>query len=252
MENNKLKGITNAEFYKSAIIDKVNIYRNLVSWSSLDYKHLEHLLNVLNTVNENENSKSTEKGKALEDVVTYVIDKSFFFRVYKNIKTSTNEIDQVVSISENGLQALHEYNISRDLIPISTNTFLCECKNYSKNLGVTWIGKFYGLISTCGCNFGIVFTVNGVTGNEGGWIDSYGLMKAFSLIEQYQNKRDFYIIEINKRDLEYMIEQKLTFFDIVKSKMQALKIGATYQQFLEENKHENEDAIKQTITSLML
>lgn len=239
------KGISEGEFLRMIVSDDVDIYRKIIAWTEEDYKELSLLLEKLDEVNKNKDSKTTEKGEALEKVARYVIDKTFFFKVHNNIETTTNEIDQVVQFTKDGRQALHRFGISRKVIPIPEDIFLGECKNYSSKLGVTWIGKFYGLLTTCRCNFGIIFTTNGVTGHENGWADSYGLMKAYNLIESYRSDEEFSIIEININDIKKMLNERRNILDIIESKILALRIGCSFENLLDGIEHENTEEIKQ-------
>ena len=247
MANVISKGLSQGEYLRLMALEDVNVFEKIIEWEEQDYVNLESLLNQLDIVNDAKESKTTDKGKVLEDIARYVIDKTFFFKVCSNIKTTTNEIDQVVLFTKHGKQALHKYQLSRELIPIPDDYFLAECKNYSKALGVTWIGKFYGLLTSCNCNFGIIFTTLGVTGQENGWKDSYGLMRAYNLIESYRNNKDFSIIEINIEDIRLMLEQRINLFDLIKSKIEGLRVGCTYEQLLDGIQHENVEQIRDVI-----
>lgn len=245
MTSAMLKGISQGEYLRMIASEGVESYKKIIEWTEEDYKELNLLLEQLDRINKNKDSKPTEKGEMLEKIARFVIDQTFFFKVHNNIKTTTNEIDQVVQFTKDGRQALHRFGISRTVIPIPEDIFLSECKNYSNKLGVTWIGKFYGLLTTCKCNFGIIFTTNGVTGHENGWSDSYGLMKAYNLIELYRCDKEFSIIEININDIKKMLNERGNLLDIIDSKILALRIGCSYENLLNGIVHENTEEIKQ-------
>lgn len=171
MENNiKIeaggKAISTADFLKNIIKNPIDTMKKLTLWSEDDYISFKVLLNRLKEYNGSDDVKTTDKGDALEELVKFIIKKTYFYKVHGNVKTGTNEIDQVVILSSEGKQALHQFNIARDLIPIYEDLFICECKNYKSSLGVTWIGKFYGLLNSCNCDFGIIFTAKGLTGKK--------------------------------------------------------------------------------------
>lgn len=108
-----------------------------------------------------------KKGKSLEEIVKYIIKNSVFFDIYDNVRTSTNEIDEVVSISYKGRRIMDSSGISVESLGIEGDYFLGECKNYNKKVGSTWVGKFYTLLKTCGgCRFGILFSFHGLSGQE--------------------------------------------------------------------------------------
>ena len=86
---------------------------------------------------------TTEKGKLLEDIAQNIFNSFPIFYIFSNIKNSSNEIDLVVNLNEDGkiLQ-------SDGLIPFKDKFFLVECKNYNNTVSVTWVGKFYSLINS--------------------------------------------------------------------------------------------------------
>lgn len=255
MENNNLdieyegRAISTSDFLKLIIKDSIKTFNELTAWKENDYLEFKKLLKELKDANGTNNIKSTEKGDKLEILVRFIIRKTYFFKVYGNVTTGTNEIDQVVTLSEEGKQALKQFKISRELIPIYSDLFLCECKNYKNSLGVTWIGKFYGLLNSCDCNFGIVFSAKGLTGKEDEWRNSFGLIRVFNMIEKYRHNRKFNIIEFNIIDYE-KIASGINFFNLVEAKINAMTIATAYEQLLCDNKHEAEGKIKRLIQEI--
>lgn len=253
MDNIKIeldgKAISAADYLKYIIENPIETFKELTEWKSDDFKEFKVLLDRLKEVNGSKNFKTSDKGVALEELVKFIIRKTFFFKVYGNVKTATNEIDQVIMLSKEGKQALSQFNISREIIPIYTDLFLGECKNYKESLGVTWVGKFYGLLNSCKCDFGILFSVNGLTGSEDTWNNSFGLIRIFNMIEKYKCNRNFNIIEFNLSDYE-KIACGINFFDLVEAKLNAMKISTTYDQLLDDNTHENESEIKDLISKI--
>lgn len=244
------KGISAADYLELIIRNPVKSFNELTEWKSEDFHEYKCLLDKLTHINGAKNITTTEKGLALERLVEFVINKTFFYKVYGNVETGTNEIDQVVALTKEGKQALDQLKISRRLIPIDEDLFLCECKNYQASLGVTWVGKFYGLLNSCDCNFGIIFTVNGLTGREETWSNSFGLIRVFNLIQKYKYGNDkFRIIEFNLED--YMkIASGDKFFELLEAKIKAMKLAATYEQFLDDNIHEKQKEVKEIIENL--
>ena len=140
--------------------------------------------------------------------------------------------------------------LSRDLIPIAEDMFLGECKNYEQNLNVTYVGKFYSLMSVTSVPFGILFTQKGLTGDPAGYKDAYGLTKVLRMIEQAKvPPRDFYIITFTLDDYEKMATG-VTFFDLVKAKKLELRIASDYTKFIDANRHSAESEIKNTLAEL--
>lgn len=118
------------------------------------------------------------KGEALENLVSYLLTISGnIFNVDRNLRTSTNEIDQIVTLTPQG-KVLLTYH----LIDPKLDTFLGECKNYDKAVSVTYIGKFCSLLLTNNIKIGILFSYYGTSGT--GWSNGAGLIKNFISIRR--------------------------------------------------------------------
>ena len=169
-----------------------------------------------------------EKRDKLEALVTTLFITSFpnMFIVRKNCRTSSNEIDLLVSWSQkaNEIGANSEF---RDL----GNTFLCECKNYDGKVNVTYIGKFSSLLTCSDSKLGILVAWEGVTGT--GWNNGSGLIKKIALSE----KR--YILVITQQDLKMIYLKKTNLFALLGDKFQALKQDIDYEKYIQ--KHELQD-----------
>lgn len=115
------------------------------------------------------------------------------------------------------------------------NGVLCECKNYSKNLGVTYVGKFAYLLRLSDFKIGIIFTLKGLTG-QSKWRDSKGLIRKIAL------KEGLYILDFTIEDYKRIKENGAIFLDMVESKYFALKNDIEYDSFI--IKHEAEEQYK--------
>lgn len=142
------------------------------------------------------------------------------------------------------------FGISRELIPIKDNLFLGECKNYASDLGVTYVGKFYSLMTVSNVSMGIIFTQKGLTGKPEGYKDAYGLTKVLRMIENSKNKNnDFYILTFSDEDYDKLLKGT-TFFELIEAKKMELQLASTYETFINDNRHEAEEEIKTIITSI--
>jgi hypothetical protein len=222
---------------------KVKSFYKFIKWTEKDYEQYEQLLVDLKKANrksikkqltsDEETIKTKDKGDALENIVNFIINKSFFLKVYPNKRTSTNEIDQFVVLSSNGKQAMYEYNFSSDLLGFKDGYFIGECKNYDDNVAATWVGKFYTLLRTCGnCELGIIFSYYGLTGQENNWYDAHGLTKVIYRMETGTKKN--HILDFNKEDFEKLRDRKMNFFDIIHAKKNALISGSKSTNFHDE------------------
>lgn len=231
------KGLTTGAAFEE-IFSISERFDELTRWNEEDYIKFEELLNILKASRgegpKNLSFDTTKSvGDALEDVVNFIIKKSFFFTVTENVRTGTNEVDQVIRLSKHGRIAIERYNITKSLLNIEDEIFLGECKNYADSLSVTYIGKFYSLLKQCDCNLGLLFTYNGVSGNENKWSDGHGLMKVLKLVEKYANGKNFNIIEFKLEDYEKILKGT-SFFELIEVKKLALQVAANYEVFLEE------------------
>ena len=238
----QLLGLNLRDYFNEIVQDGLEKFDTFIRWSEDDKKQFRYLLEELKRPFDRSVETTKEKGDRLENLVEFIIRKSYFFEIYKNVHTETNEIDEVILFSDRGKQALKVFDLSRDLIPIEEDLFLGECKNYESNLGVTYVGKFYSLLSVTKIPFGIVFTQTGLTGNSEGFKDAYGLIKILRLIESSKGN-NFYIIAFTMDDYEKMLEGN-TFFDLIKAKMLEIKLASDYTTFLKDYKHSAEEQIK--------
>ena len=163
-----------------------------------------------------------EKGKKLEELSAILFGKSVenIFDVYRNCRTSTNEIDLLIRWTENA--RLSGIN---NAFPCFGESFLCECKNYNGPVRVTYVGKFSSLMSDTNTDFGIMLSWDGVSGKNK-WSDSKGLIKKIAL----RDKR--FIIVLDKNDLEQICYKKKNLFSIVYDKYTALKNEIDYSKYI--------------------
>lgn len=227
------KGLTMGQFMKYIVDKDIDRFHNLIKWSQKDFEEYSILLDKASRISAKKESeaKTKEVGDILEELVTFVIDRTYFFKCVGNIRTRTNEIDLFIFRSDRGLQALKQYNINEELLVIPSTEFIAECKNYDKNIGTTWFGKFYAVMKTCDCCFGILFSLKRASGNFENWSDSYGLIRTLSLIEKNEHGKDFYLIDFGLTDFK-SINEDTNFFDIIKRKMIALKTGSNYDNLV--------------------
>ena len=134
------------QYLQEIIQDSVSIFHELTTWTDTDRQEFSLLLKELKEPFDKKTETTKDKGDRLENLVAFIIKKSYFFEIYRNVHTGTNEIDEVITLSDVGKQALCTYNISRDLLEIDSDVVLGECKNYESTLGVTYVGKFYSLL----------------------------------------------------------------------------------------------------------
>lgn len=164
------------------------------------------------------------KGKSLENLASYLLKISGgIFSVDKNLRNTTNEIDQLVKLNQKGKVLL-----THGLIESKLANFIGECKNYNKNISVTYVGKFSSLLLSNQTKLGILFSYHGVSGQ--GWSNAAGLIKKFYLHKE--NLLDRYcIIDFNIKDFDSIAQGK-NLLQIVDEKLAALQYDTDYSRFL--------------------
>ncbi|MEY9096273.1 acetylglutamate semialdehyde dehydrogenase [Paenibacillus sp. RC84] len=187
-----------------------------------DYKILLDELIEVNSKTEaqGENIKS-QKGKALENLVTFLIKSTGLFEVHTNIRTDTNEIDQILELSFRG-KHFEKY------LPFDGQLFLSECKNYKGKVSVTWVGKFHSLLVSNSTRYGFLFSYHGFTGKE--WRDATGLTKKLFLLKEKMAEK-VYILDFNISDF-HLILNGHSFLEIIDAKIKALITSTSIEQYL--------------------
>lgn len=194
------------------------------------YKQLLLHFKKVNSVNKKEVSDQ-QKGEALEELVSYLLKVSGnIFHVDRNLRTTTNEIDHLVSLEQMG-KILLGYN----LIDKKLGRFLCECKNYSKTVSVTYVGKFCSLMLTNNVRLGLLFSYHGVSGK--GWNAGSGLIKKFYLHKEKIDDR-YCIIDFSISDFEAVLEGQ-NLLQIIKEKITSLQFDTDYSKYI--SKHPAEE-----------
>ncbi|WP_315793171.1 nuclease-related domain-containing protein [Paenibacillus sp. BIC5C1] len=218
-------GFTLKEYILNQFAEEKDKFREITRLDDKDRQSYSDLLAKLIDLHEGSQSDaSTEvKGKALENLVAFLLEKSSVFEVYENLRNSTNEIDQLVELNHIGKRL-------REFINLPGDIFLSECKNYNKKIGVTWVGKLYTLLADNHSKIGILFSYHGLAGS--GWASSVGLTKKIFLMKEKLEEKT-YIIDICKSDFE-KIEQGHSLLELIESKMKALRLQTNFERFLSE------------------
>lgn len=229
MENkNEYSEILEAMSSKGLTIDglldcKISCDRSMFSMSSdSEKKFNEYLYNL-----DKPQKCTKDKGDVLENLACCLMfSDTPLFNIKRNVHTSSNEIDLLVNLTDKGKYIIPKYyNYLGD-------QFLCECKNYKRNLNVTYVGKFYSLIKSTNSKIGILFTVKGVTGTND-WKDSKAFIRKVAL------KENIAILVFSKSDYILLKDNKKSFLDIVDDKYHSLMNDISYIEYI--SKHEAED-----------
>lgn len=172
------------------------------------------------------------KGKSLEELAAYLLKISGgLFEVKQNLRTTTNEIDQVFIPTKRA-----RILIANGIIDKRYGLFLGECKNYKKPVGVTYIGKFCSLLLTNQIKLGLLFSYHGISGS--GWSEGSGLVKKFYLHKEKDEDR-YCIIDFSKDDF-IAVDGGGNFLQIVEDKLLSLRLDTDYKKHLSKHPAELE------------
>ena len=217
--------------YKESIDNVITAFRScydgfnlekICEYSDLEKQEYNRLLDDFKKKNSSKFS-TKEKGDSLENIASFVLKSGNIFEVYKNVRTSTNELDQLVKTTVNG-----SILCSNGILDSRLSNFIGECKNYSKGVSVTYVGKVCSLLQTMNIKICILFSYKGITGS--GWKDASGLVKKFYMSKENQNEK-YCIIDFNISDFE-SIKLGNNFLKIIEDKITALKVDTDYTTFL--------------------
>ncbi|WP_257140117.1 acetylglutamate semialdehyde dehydrogenase [Bacillus toyonensis] len=207
-------------------------FKKITSLSESELEGYSELLNKFKSIHEDSKATTNEKGRILEEIVSYIISNSVIFNVHRNLRTSTNELDLLVKLNWKGRQFKE-----KGFIEFEDTDLICECKNYKKRVDVTWVGKFYSLLSCSTCRFGILFSYMGLTGK--GWNEATGLSKKLYLLKEKESEK-IKIIDFNIEDFN-LIEKGESFLNIVHTKLTDLKYDTSILK--EITSHPNEGLV---------
>lgn len=189
----------------------------LFSFNETEKNEIRHLIDLV----EKDNFDSTkEKGTTFENIIKKIFKAEAVFSKVQSVRTTTNEIDIIVSINPVGTFI----NVS-ELLELNGNTFIIEGKNYAETVGVTWTGKFAHLMQTHDINYGIIFSKKKITGIENNkltWKESAGLCKKLYLKEKRL------IINITLEDIKFALDSNINFLTILDNKKKDIKFDTNY------------------------
>lgn len=97
--------------------------------------------------------KNRLKGRAFEGMIKLIIGTVPSFSIWKNVTTTTNEIDLLVKVG-----------LTIQMSPVVRqwgSHFLCECKLVNKGVNATWVGKLNSVLELHGSEVGVLISSQG-------------------------------------------------------------------------------------------
>lgn len=219
-----LKAISLKEYIDQFAENAINRFDSILKFTPEELEEYNIILNRFMEINSS-SSSTKMKGDILEEIVSFILNKSIVFEVYENVKTGSNEIDQLTRLNKKG-----HYFYKQGLLNFE-QSFLCECKNYNQSVSVTWVGKFYSLMKVTKKRLGIIFSYNGLSGSD--WRDGIGLTKKIYLSDEDNSK----IIDFNINDFKKLADGE-SFIDLINNKIFTLENDAKIDNFI--SNHPNE------------
>lgn len=182
-------------------------------------------LNTIKVTDDNvPNDLRKQKGDSLEKLVNHLLEFSGnLFKVTENLRTCTNEIDQLVGLNESG-----KCLINSGILNSKFECFLGECKNYGKSVNVTYVGKFCNLLLENKVKLGILFSYHGITGSK--WKEASGLVRKFYMHKEKLEER-YCVIDFNINDFKSILDGN-NFLQIIDDKIKELRFDTDYSKLL--------------------
>ncbi|MDT2878816.1 restriction endonuclease [Lactococcus lactis] len=172
--------------------------------------------NLIDEIEQTQFDKTTDKGAILENLMYKIFNMHNMYKVHNNLRTSSNEIDLVLKLDIAG-------TIYKNNIQYLEDDVIVECKNYSKKVDVTYVGKFASLVNVSRCNVGLLISKKGITGRSE-WSDAKGLIKKIMLRDGH------FILDFNLEELRDLAGKTLA--DIINPKKDALKFDVDIDSLL--------------------
>lgn len=219
-------GFHGKEYFKELFNNADRAYEELTRLTDEELEEYRTLLDRFEYINKNRNQMKNNKleiGDILEEIVTFIFEKSSIFEVVENIRTPNNEIDQIVTLNSKG-----NFLKSHGYIDIKGDYLISECKNYNKTIGVTWVGKLFSLLNYTNTRLGILFSYHGLSGK--GWNSATGLTKKLFLSKERAEDK-IYIIDINMEHFRMILHGE-NFLDILKKEMLTLSTDTNIKEHI--------------------
>lgn len=215
---------------KDSVMELVDLVKNKASLLKREFIFTREQSNQINALIEKikkgnfENAKCA--GDALEELTDTIFNIHGLYNTKRNLKTDTNEIDLFLRLTDVGflLKKNTDYYLEED--------FLVECKNYTKPVGVTYIGKFASLMRVSQLEQGIFISKNGLTGGAERKRDSKGLIKKIAL------KDGSFILDFSLSDFENLEGKSLQ--EILFAKRESLRLDVDFEDLIEHHELEPE------------
>lgn len=159
-----------------------------------------------------ENTSSTEKGKALEELIAYLFSSISGFEVRSDVRTRDAQHDLIIrnTIQEDPIfQEFGRY-------------ILVECKNWENPVGVKEVRDFISKIRFAYCTSGIMVAKNGVTGSSDDREKDKRDAELVILKEFHQD--NIVVIVLDGEDLEHIVSGRTNLLTVLLNAYEGVKL----------------------------
>lgn len=218
---------------KDGSIDKPEPFIGVLQDSYRDefekkYDYVKNINSKKNLNGKDDKEDNKIKGKALEELVQLLfVASGMNYRTYSNIHTTTNEIDVLAIVNSQ-----YDRAIIRTFYDSKYDKILCECKNYEKPVGVTYVGKFCHLTMNSNINIGIMFSVKGIASSSKNLVQ-----KTYYYRENKDSK--IYIIDFAENEFDRFIAGE-SFLDIIEEKRNELELDVDFKKYFINHPNESD------------
>jgi hypothetical protein len=147
-----------------------------------------------------------EEGENLECLAQYLVGAMPGCRALRRVRSEVSDYD-VVGIFEGSFM---------DFRSELGRYFLVECKDWSRPADFTTVAKFCRVLDSAKCRFGILFSREGVSGQEGTRFAQREIVKVFQ-------DRGIVIVVVTKEDLE-RVADGANFLTMLRSKYEKVRL----------------------------
>ncbi|MCX0405463.1 restriction endonuclease [Clostridium perfringens] len=236
-----IKGVNAAEIYNSEKSEEQILEDLIVTDEQKEYINKK----ILDIKEDNYGQNNFERGKALEELMTYILEATNIFQCIDNKHTSSNEFDILVKLNFHG-RNLRAKKIIPEWIP---DKFLIECKNMSDPVKVGLLGKFYSLIKQSKITLGIFVTKNSISGKyqkkdkdskERYWKDANAFINKINL-KYSESSNPINLLDLELKDIELITKKCTSILELIEIRKDQIELDVNSDLDEWIGVHENEN-----------
>lgn len=179
----------------------------------------------------------SEKGKALEELMTFLYQRFIYATVAYDIRTKDNQIDHEVEFPDFGMPSFIKNHVGFKLIS--------ECKNHKKSVSSQEVTILHSNLEIRNFKLGIISSYNTFSkGRNSVWENAEGKRRKLALLSKYEQ----IIIGFNHQDFEKIL-CGANFYTMVKQKYQNIR-DELADDYIEDKPYPYHERLKESLKSL--